>query len=315
MDIHSGAILTLHFNTLPLFFNLRNPRSKIVQLSEKWRYDLENQENDSYLHFSQKLYQILIENIEPELAKTDTQKLLFINDGILRNVPMSALHDGKQFLIEKYTVSNSLGFNIQSQASENHQKAKILAFGLPSGSKNLPALPYVNQEIERMETSFAANTFLGERFNSTNFQKNTRNEKYNVIHIATHGKFGGTPEQTYLQAYQEKITLRQFEQILNQRIDHNIDLLTLTACDTAVGNNRAVLGLAGVAIRTNISNVLGTLWSINDAEIVHLISNFYYYWLKENYSKSEALRLAQVDMIKDPNYHAALWSSLILIEK
>ena len=289
--------------------------TKIAQLIEQWRYDLENQENERYLQLSQQLYQLLIEIIEPDLATTNTQKLIFVNDGILRNVPMAALHNGKQFLIEKYAISNSLGFDLQFKDSTT-SKVNILAFGLASGTSNLPALPHVNQEINKMKTTFNSRIFLNEEFNLKNLRKQTENEKYNVIHIATHGKFSGTAEQTYLQAYQQKINLKEFEQILNQReIDSKIDLLTLTACDTAVGNNRAVLGLAGVAIRANIDNVLGTLWSISDTEIVALISNFYRYWLENDLSKSHALRSAQIDMIENPNFHPAIWSSLILIEK
>lgn len=286
----------------------------ITQMIEQWRYNLENQENEKYLLLSQQLYQLLIEIIEPELTATNTQKLIFVNDGILRNIPMAALQDGKKFLIEKYAISNSLGFSLQLNES-SASKVNILAFGLALETSNLPALPHVNEEITKMKTNYNSKSFLNEEFNIENFTQQTESDKYNVIHIATHGKFTGTAEQTYLQAYQQKINLKEFEQILNQRqIDSKIDLLTLTACDTAVGNNRAVLGIAGVAIRANIDNVLGTLWSISDTEIVELISNFYRYWLEENLSKSQALQSAQIDLIENPNFHPAIWSSLILIE-
>ena len=289
--------------------------NQLLNMIEKWRFNLENQADEQFLLLSQQLYELLIEKLEPELTATSTQKIIFINDKILRNVPMAALHDGKKFLIEKYTISNSLDFEIESQNLNNSKKARILAFGLESSSTNLPSLPQVKQELDSMESNFGAKTFINDQFNLKNFQKETDNSKYNIIHIATHGRFGGTAENTFLQAYQRKINLKEFEEILNQRrIDNNIDLLTLTACDTAVGNNRAILGLAGVAIRANIDNVLGTLWNISDQEIVNLISTFYHYWLNENYPKSEALRLAKIDMLKNPNYHPAIWSSLILIE-
>lgn len=283
------------------------------QMVEQWRYDLENQENESYLSQSRKLYQLLIETIEPELAATQTKQLVFINDGILRNVPMAALHDGEKFLIEKYAVANSLGFDLKPNESKPNE-IDVLAFGMTSGSTDFRPLPYVREELAKIDEITESKSFLDREFNFDNFVKQTSKEKYNVIHIATHGEFSGTARETYLQAYRQKISLKDFEQILNQReLDSKIDLLTLSACDTAVGSNRAILGLAGVAIRSNVDHVLGSLWSVSDKEMASLTSNFYRYWIIDEFTKSQALRLAQLDLIKNSDFHPAIWSSLILI--
>ena len=283
------------------------------QMVEQWRYDLENQENESYLTLSSKLYQLLIGTIEPELTASQTEQLVFVNDGILRNVPMAALYDGERFLIEKYAVANSLGFNLQLNEPPSSE-VDVLAFGLTSGSVDSRPLPYVAEELAKIDALTGSKNFLNREFNLDNFVKQTENDKYDVIHIATHGEFSGIARDTYLQAYQHKISLKELEQILNQRErDSKLLLLTLSACDTAVGNKRAILGLAGVAIRSNVDNVLGSLWTVSDEEMVSFTSDFYRYWIEDELTKSQALRLAQIDLIKDPNFHPAIWSSLILI--
>ena len=284
------------------------------QMVEQWRYDLENQSSDSYLSLSRELYQLLIETIEPELAATKSEQLVFVNDGVLRNVPMAALYDGKRFLIEKYAVANSLGFDFKPNESES-TKVNVLAFGLTLGDFDSRPLPYVKEELAQIDNITGSKSFLNQEFDVDNFVKQTEKDKYDVIHIATHGEFGGTARQTYLQAYQQKIGLKELEQILNQRSqDSKIELLTLSACDTAMGSDRAILGLAGVAIRSNVDNVLGSLWSVSDEEMVSLTSDFYRYWIEDELTKSQALRLAQIDLIRNSDFHPAIWSSLILIE-
>ncbi|MEY2829580.1 MAG: hypothetical protein RIQ33_1438, partial [Bacteroidota bacterium] len=295
-------------------FSLPISAQEMNKMVEQWRYDLENQENDNYLTLSRKLYQLLIETIEPALAATDTERLVFVNDGILRNVPMAALNDGKKFLIEKYAVANSLGFNLKLNESKSNE-VDVLAFGLTLGSSNSRPLPYVKEELAEINSIVKSKSFLNQEFNVDNFAEQTEKDKYNVVHIATHGEFSGIVKQTYLQAYNQKISLKELEQILNQRrFDNKIDLLTLSACDTAAGSKRAVLGLAGVAIRSNVDNVLGSLWSVSDEAMVSFTSDFYRYWIKDELTKSQALRSAQIDLIKRPDFHPAIWSSLILIE-
>ena len=184
------------------------------------------------------------------------------------------------------------------------------------GSDASRPLPYVKEEVTNLVNITESNSFLDREFNLDNFVRETQKDKYNVIHIATHAKFSGTAQQTYLEAYEKKITLRELEQILNQRPrDSTLELLTLSACETAVGSNRAILGLAGVAIRSNVDNIMGSLWSVSDLEMASVTSDFYRYWLQDKLTKSEALRQAQINLIKKPDFHPAIWSSLILIER
>ncbi|MGK7938303.1 MAG: CHAT domain-containing protein [Xenococcaceae cyanobacterium] len=293
-------------------------RTKLETLVKEWRFNLENLENENYLPLSQQFYRLFFnQELESSLARLNPSTLVFINDGILRNVPMSALHDGQQFLIEKYAISNSLGLNLQLTETNSTDK-KVLAFGLSSKTQNFPPLPYVKEELNQIKLLNPNNQqFFNEKFTADNFSKQTRYTNSSVIHLATHGWFSGSLESSFLQAYQSKISLPELEATLiqhNLNFPHNLlELLILSACDTAMSDRRATLGMSGVALRAGVNNVLGSLWSIQDLPTVLLISEFYRHWLNLNSSKAESLRQAQLKFINSPNNHPALWSSMILI--
>lgn len=295
-------------------------QDKLNTLVEKLRFNLENLENDNYLPLSQELYRLFFkQDIESELAQINPSTLVFINDGILRSVPMSALHDGQQFLIEKYAISNSLGLNLQLKENDSPNK-EILAFGLSSKTDNSPPLPYVKEELEQIKLLKTKNKqFLNEKFTNENFSEQIHYTGFSTIHLATHGWFSGSLESSFLQAYQSKISLPELE---NALIQHNLnfpnnllELLILSACDTATGDSRATLGMSGIAIRAGVNNVLGSLWSIQDRKVVPLISEFYRHWTKLDYSKAESLRQAQLKFIKSRNNHPSIWSAMILISR
>ena len=130
--------------------------------------------------------------------------------------------------------------------------------------------------------------------------------------MATHGKFSGTLEQTFIQTFEGPLTLAELEDLLSRRKEP-LELLTLSACQTAAGNDRSVLGLAGVAVRSGVRSALGTLWFINDAATVELITDFYQYLKQPGTTKAEALRQAQLNQIAQPGNHPSVWSSFILI--
>ena len=292
--------------------------SRLEELVRQWRLDLENRENDNYLFLGRQLYHLLLEPLESELSGHQLKTLIFINDGILRNVPMAALYDGEQFLGENYAVGVSLGLNLQIRPVEsNKAQTKILAFGLSSETEAFPALPYVRQEIDLLSQVAEVKQFLNTEFIAEKMEKELVRDNFPLVHIATHGQFNGTLEESFLETYQGRINLLDLENLLSShQINfpaNPIELLTLSACETAAGDKRAVLGLAGVAIRSGVNNVIGSLWSIDDEQVVSLVTDFYRYLLSEEMSQFEALRQAQINTIGDPNSHPAIWSNLILI--
>lgn len=292
-------------------------QSQLEKLITQWRFDLENKENDNYLGLSQRLYNLFFSpEIKAALELSQPDKIVFINDGILRNVPMNALHDGQKFLVENYAVANSLGLNIRTK-QPNLDLNSALAFGLTIATERFPAIPYVRQEIESLEELIDIEQFLNDEFGSIDFKQQLETNSSAIVHVATHGQFGGTIENSFLQAYRSQISLKELETTLsNYRVNfpnNPIQLLVLSACDTAANNARATLGMSGTAVRAGVNNVLGSLWSVNDRQIVSLIDAFYTYWIEDKLSKSEALRQAQLDAIANFD-HPSNWSSMILIQ-
>lgn len=130
--------------------------------------------------------------------------------------------------------------------------------------------------------------------------------------MITHDKFRRTIDSTFLQSYDRRISLREFEDVLLANSEP-MDLLNLIACQTAAGNNLSTLGIAGLAARTGVKNVLASLWFVNDADTVLLIENFYSHVRQPGITKTEALRKAQLSIISRPNSHPFKWSSFILV--
>ncbi|MEN9519785.1 MAG: hypothetical protein RLZZ381_2373 [Cyanobacteriota bacterium] len=293
-------------------------QNQLAKLVTQWRFDLENKENDNYLSLSQQLYKLFFPPaVQADLATSKPKNLIFVNDGILRNVPLVSLHDGQKFLVENYSVTTSLGFNIRAK-QVNAPIKKAIAFGLSTQTAQFPPLPYVEQEIQQLGELVQQEQFLNNQFSFKNFSQQVKSNETSLVHIATHGQFGGTTENTFLQAYQSQISLKELEETLSIRNynfpDHPIQLLVLSACETAVSNPRSTLGMSGVAARAGVSNVLGSLWSVNDQQIVTLIDGFYRYWIQDGLSQPEALRQTQLDLIQNSNSHPSNWSSMILIQ-
>jgi CHAT domain-containing protein/Tfp pilus assembly protein PilF len=290
--------------------------SQLEKLLKQWRKQLENIAVPAeFLELSQYFYSLLIEPLESPLAESQVKELTFVNDGLLRNVPMAALHDGKQFLIEKYPISISIGLNLKSPAPSNEKKeASIFGLSLPIKKPNsdlveFPPLPFVKQETQQVKEIVGGERLIDRDFSQASFEKEIVEDR-SIVHMATHGEFGGSLKSTFLRTFDRSVSLPEFERIVGQR-QKAIDLLVLSACDTASGNQKAVLGLAGVAIRSGVSQVVASLWAIDDETTPKIIAEFYRY-LEKGLSVSQALRQAQIDRIKDT--YVSRWSAFIAIK-
>lgn len=276
----------------------------------KWRSQLEDISSYRYQALSEELYNLLIRPIEGELDTVKLSNIVFIHDGLLRNVPMAALYDGQQFLLEKYPLSVSLGLNFITQG-QSSRAWRSLTFGLTLAIPPFDSLPNVAQETQEVQTILGGSRYLNDDFTFKNLQKQISKKDYSIVHLATHGRFGGNADSAFLQAFDQQISLAELESLLDDT-QQPIELLTLSACQTAAGNDRATLGLAGVAVRSGVKSTLGTLWFVNDQATVELITDFYRY-LEQGMTKSAALRQAQLNQIATPGSHPSIWSSFVLV--
>ncbi|OCQ91743.1 hypothetical protein BCD67_09245 [Oscillatoriales cyanobacterium USR001] len=274
--------------------------------------------NQKRLRISQEVYNWLIKPAEKELARNQIKTLVFVLDGTLRNLPMAALYDGKQYLVEKYSIAITPGLQLLETRSLSRRKIKALTAGLTDSRQGFSALPGVKSEIDKIGLEIPSQVLLNQDFSEVNLQNQINKTSFPVIHLATHGQFSSNPEETFILTWNEKINVRDFEKLLRGskgKDDVNkVDLLVLSACQTAAGDSRAALGLAGVAVRSGASSTLATLWSVRDESTAKLMAEFYRELAQPNVSKAEALRLSQLALLKQPRYeHPFYWAPFILV--
>lgn len=268
------------------------------------------------LQLSQQVYDWLIRPAEAEIAQNKVKTLVFVLDGLLRNLPMAALHDGKQYLLEKYNIALAPGLQLVASRSLATQQIKILTGGITEARQGFSALPGVKIEVEQISSGRTSKIFLNQDFTETNLKKQLEATSFPVVHLATHGQFSSIAEQTFILSWNEKIQVKEFEELLRFREQgrrNPIELLVLSACQTAVGDKRAALGLAGVAVRSGARSTLATLWAVQDQSTAKIMTEFYQQ-LSKGIGKAEALRNAQEYMLKQPKYeHPFYWAPFVLV--
>ena len=285
------------------------------------------------IEYSQQLYDWLVRPFEQDLVGVET--LVFVNDGLLRSVPMSALHDGQQFLIEKFAVATTPSLTLTDpERIQRPTKLSALLMGVSEQPQvqgyAFQKLPAVDEELKEVSQQLPNNDVLLNQDLSLAALRQTLEQKdYRILHMATHGTFGFDPSSNFvvmgakqtglLDEFNETLTISDLDELIRSVGDPNrepIELLTLTACETAVGDNRATLGLAGVAIRAGVRSAIATLWSVSDASSADLISQFYSNLQDPTLTKARALQQAQISMIEaegTPNIHPYRWAPFTLI--
>ena len=276
--------------------------------------------NKKRLAVSQQVYEWLIKPTEAQLAQNNIETLVFVLDGSLRNIPMAALYDGERYLIEKYRVALTPGLQLLEPKAFDNQNLQAVVAGLSQSNQGFSALPGVKTEVTEISQNIPSQLLLDREFTNTSLQEQIKETPSPLIHLATHGQFSSNPEETFIVTWNDKIKVKEFEELLRvreQTIDAQaIELLVMSACQTATGDKRAALGIAGVAVRSGARSTLATLWSVKDDSTVVLMDEFYKHLAQTNTSmtKAEALRQAQISLIHSENFeHPFYWSPFILV--
>ena len=265
---------------------------------------------------NQTFYDWLIHPIENELADNQSNTLVFILDGVMRGIPVAALHDGEQYLVEKYAIALTPGLQLLASQSLATEKLKTIAGGITESRQGFAALPNVKTEVNEVADLVPSEVLLDKEFTRDRLQQQIASLPYPVVHLATHGQFSSKAEDTFLLTWNDRINVKNLDRLLQNRFtqDTPIELLILSACQTAAGDDRAALGLAGVAIRSGARSTVASLWSIQDDSTAKLISQFYRELTTSGTSKAEALRKAQLSLLQSEEYqHPFYWSAFILL--
>ncbi|NJN58914.1 MAG: CHAT domain-containing protein [Leptolyngbyaceae cyanobacterium SL_5_9] len=249
-----------------------------------------------YLTPAQQLYQWLIAPLEQDLQDQEIENLSFILDTGLRFIPLAALHDGDQFLVEKYSVGLMPSLSLTDTRYTDLQSLEVLAMGASEFTDQVP-LPAVPTELQTIvQDLWPGKIFLNAEFTVQNLRQQREQRPYGILHLATHGEFRpGGLEESYIQFWNQKLRLNEIRQLgLN---DPPLELLVLSACRTALGDDQAELGFAGLAVQAGAKSALASLWYVSDEGTLALMTEFYSQ-LRQVPIKAEALRQTQIAMLR-----------------
>ncbi len=277
------------------------------------------------LELSEQVYDWLIRPIETELPASGVKTLVFVPDGAFRNVPMSTLYNGQQYLIEKYAIALTPGLQLLEPKSLGEIKLQALTAGLSESRQGFSPLPAVEFELNQIQSQLPTLMLLNEDFTRTKIQAKLDRGNFPVVHFATHGQFSSKADETFILTWDGKINVKELNEFLasTQTPGKNsqskqrtpIELLVFSACETAAGDNRAALGLAGMAVRSGARSTIAALWAVKDEATALFMVEFYRILSSEpGISKAEALRQTQLTLLENRQYqHPFYWAPFVLV--
>jgi CHAT domain-containing protein len=305
-------------NTIPIRRTVKISKDKLASLITEYRAGLLDSGSEDVKDASKALYDVLIKPIESELVATKVDTILYAPDGILRYVPLSAFYDGKQWLVEKYRISNLIAYTLTDFSAKPKAQPRILAgaFGGKAGEKKFGqiGLPATLKEVQVISNAFQNSfTLIENNFSRQAIEAQFKN--HNILHLATHAEFNtGVPDNSFIIfGNGDKIRLNE---ITDWQIP-NINLIVLSACQTGLGklgDGVEILGFGYQVQKAGAKNVIASLWSVNDAGTGSLMTAFYGEMQKEYGAISESLRRSQIALIKSKDFnHPYFWSAFFAI--
>ncbi|TVQ44645.1 MAG: CHAT domain-containing protein [Gloeocapsa sp. DLM2.Bin57] len=310
-----GVILAIGNQPLS-YYEVAIDKSEIIKQLNWLNIALQNPQREVRSQLLRQPYDWLIKPIESQLETHHLDTLVFILDGELRNLPPGVFFDGEQYLIEKYNVAIAPSLELIDFQETSLQDRFLLLAGLTEERQGFSELPGVAQEIARIRDTTTGSVLLNADFTKGQFNQNMQQNPYTIVHLATHGRFSSRLEETFLLTWDDRLGINDLTTLLSsdQKQLQPVELLVLSACQTAVGDNRATLGLAGLAVRVGVRSTIASLWEVSDESTSLLMQQFYDQLINQGYSKAKALRNAQINLLQQQRYHHPYyWSGFILL--
>jgi len=289
---------------------------ELADTVETYRVALLQRADRRYLAPSETLYDWLVRPYAEQLEKERVTTLVFVPDGPLRRVPMAALHDGETPLVQRYALAVTPGLSLVDPGPLGVEDARFLFAGVSEPVQGFQALPNALREIAAIQALYGGDVLLDDDFDSERFESELATEVPSVVHIASHAVFTGDPATSFVVTHDDRITMDRLRDVVapTQFRERPLELLVLSACETAAGDDRAALGLAGIAVRSGARSALGSLWSVQDEATSRLMIDFYAALGQRGVSRAQALQRAQLALMKDPAFrHPFYWSPFLLI--
>ncbi len=304
-SIHAVVQLSDSLLHYPLTISHKQLQAQVKQ----WRVQLMNAEFEESFELGSILYKTILAPLMPTLEAKQIEHLQFISNGVLRTVPLAALNDGEKYLIEQFALSYSLGLGNQVTPKLQRDFLPLIAGLTRSTSKFPNPLKFAEKEALQVQTLLGGTILLDDTFSAISLALQLQDDSYQILHLATHASFSFVRERAFIETGTQTISLNQFESILKQRRSP-LQLLVLSACQTAVGDRYSALGLLGVGLRNNIDVVVGSFWEVGDSSTSEQMKTLYELW-KQGASLPEALRQVQLGLIRDGELPAD-WASFIV---
>ena len=296
----------------------RVDRERFDAQVHEFRRLLAKRTTEEYRRPGMKLYEWLITPLEKSLGDSHVDALVFVPRGSLRTIPMGALVDPQsgKFLIEKYPIAVTPGLTLTEPKRIDRTNVVLLTAGLAVGRQGFQALPYVADEVRASHKVFEGESLMDQDFVTSSLAQQLEQTQYGIVHIASHGEFGSSIEESFVLTFDDRLSVGDLGQLVDMARFRRqpVELLTLSACETAAGDERAALGLAGLAIRSGARSALASLWKVNDQAAAELIGEFYRQLALPESSRARALQAAQLKVLRQAGYqHPGYWSPFLLI--
>jgi CHAT domain-containing protein len=308
------------------FFGVRQEVTRdelALEIENLWD-EIQDPTSDRYLQSSARLYDLLISPLEEVLEDQgiEVNTLLFVMESGLGLLPVAALYDAEddQFLAEKYKVSVLPNFGSLDLRPSRLEEADILAMGASEfrDSALYPPLNAVPLELEllgRIWGGGRVSTALNDEFTLENLRRARRDYPYQIVHLATHASFlPGEPGDSSIQLWNASLPLQELQIATLNWNKPPLDLLVLSACQTALGDESAELGFAGLSLQANVKSILASLWYVSDlASLIYMME--FYRALSTGVTKAEAVQNAQLAMLDDQRLKQNLREIEVVIDE
>ena len=310
-------ILKLPHQPLRRYSTAIDDRAKTERILARLAQSLTQRNSQETLLLAQQVYNWLLLPAEPDLAQSKINNLVFVLDSSLRNVPMAVLHDGQQYLIQKYSIALTPSLQLLDPQPLERQELTALTAGLTEARGGFPPLKFVADELAQVQSQVSGIKLIDREFTSNSLQNQINNNSLPIVHLATHGQFSSQAAETFVLTWDDQLNVNRLNDLLRSSqvaTTNSIELLVLSACETLTGDRRAALGLAGVAVRAGARSTLATLWSVNDEATALLMGQFYQALNNSTVTKAEALRRAQTALLNNPRFERPhFWASYVLV--
>lgn len=289
---------------------------RVVRTARRFRESVENRLSYDFLESGAALYDWLVRPYAAALHRRGVDTLVFVPDRSLVGIPLAALRGDGAYLGERFALAVTPGLALVDPRPLSHGPLQPLLAGLSEPVDGFPPLEAVPEELAAIRALQGGEVLLDGQFEKTRLAREVAARRPAVVHIASHAVFTGDPETSFLLAHDGPIRMDALAAIVGQNrfAEQPVELLMLSACETAAGDERAALGLAGMAVRAGARSAVGSLWTVDDAAARRFVVEFYRGLREPGVGRAEALRRAQGLLREDGRYaHPYYWSGFLMI--